>query len=127
MGEKACRMSISIHSANLQDYYTMAYQLSHENQTQSYSYALYWRASSFGISTSRNDKNASALVFPGATWLTLGVVEEGIEIGSVVPDGANSDAGSVERVGAYGGMGLGNSFTEPMWPLAVQAEERVAN
>ena len=68
---------------------------------------------SFGISASRNDKNASAFVVPGATWLVSAVAAERVETGSVASYWASSDARSAGRAGVWGGAGAENSFTEP--------------
>ena len=59
------------------------------------------------MSTSRNDKNASASLVPGATWLVSAVAAEGVEMGSVASYWARSDTGPA------GGAGAENSFAEP--------------
>ena len=75
------------------------------------------------VSASRNNKNASASVVPGATWLVAAVAAEGVETGSVALYWASSDARSAGKTGVCGGAGTENSFTEPTCSLATSREE----
>ena len=70
--------------------------------------------SALWVTSSRNDKNASASFVPGATWPTSVVVVEGVEKSSVKPCWASSDARSAGRAEVWDGAGAENPLMEQM-------------
>lgn len=76
-----------------------------------------WWSSSSEIPASRNNKNMSASVVPGATWPASAVVAEGVETGSACHTGRVPERGLREGT-SPGWERERKPITEPTWSFA---------